>query len=144
MFKGIRYWFQKTFSALSGADVTAEQQGRYNALMGADPDKIVSAITAYNCGSLALLARIIEEYELRDDKMRTCSKKLRASVARCAYSILKREGYEKDERAERHAQVLRRFWSGIKATNRFKMDEMGGLSLLLKQMMEAESQRVWK
>jgi len=139
MFKQIRYWFQKAFSVLSGADVTAEQRGRYNALMGADPDKIVAAITAYNCGSLAWMARIIEEYELRDDKMRTCSKKLRASVARCDYTILKREGYEKDERAERHAGILSRFWSGVKATNRFKMDECGGFSLLLKQMMEAES-----
>lgn len=139
MLKGFRFWFQKSSSELGGADVTREQMGRFNALMGCDPDKIVSAITSYNCGNIALLARIIEEFELRDDKMRTCSKKLRASVARCDYSILKREGFENDNRAELHAQTLRRFWSGIKATSRFKMDERGGFSLLLKQMMEAES-----
>ena len=139
MIKGLRFWFQKSESELGGADVAKEQQSRYNALMGADPNTIVNAITAYNAGSIGMLARIIEEYELRDDKMRTCSKKLRASVSRCDYSILKREGYENDPRSERHAQILRRFWSGIKATNRFKMDECGGFSLLLKQMMEAES-----
>lgn len=134
-----RFWFQKSKSELDGAEVTAEQKSRYNALLGADPNKIINAITAYNAGSLGLMSRIIEEYELRDDKMRTCSKKLRASVARCDYTILKREGYEKDAKAERHVEVLRRFWSGIKATSRFKMDESGGFSLLLKQMMEAES-----
>ena len=139
MIKQLRYWWQKMASALSGATVAKEQQSRYNALMGADPNKIVAAITAYNAGSLAKLAMIIEEYELRDDKMRTCSKKLRASVARCDYSILLREGYEKDARAELHAGILRRFWSGIKATSRFKQDESGGFGLLIKQMMEAES-----
>ena len=150
MLKGFRFWFQKSGSELGGAEVEREQMGRFNALMGADPDKIVNAITAYNCGNIALMARIIEEYELRDDKMRTCSKKLRASVARCDYTILKREGFEEDKRAELHAQTLRRFWSGIKSTNRFKMDECGGFSLLLKQMMEAESlgftvhELVWK
>ena len=139
MLKEIRAWFRKSESALGAADVAKEQMARFNALMGADPNKIVNAITAYNAGNIAMMARIIEEYELRDDKMRTCSKKLRASVARCDYSILKREGFEKDKRAERHAEILKRFWSGIKATNRFKMDEQGGISLLLKQMMEAES-----
>ena len=139
MLKGIDKWIQKMRSVLGGADVAREQMSRFNALLGADPDKIINAITSYNCGNLALMARIIEEYELRDDKMRTCSKKLRASVARCDYAILKREGYEKDKRAALHEETLRRFWSGIKATNRFKMDERGGFSLLLKQMMEAES-----
>jgi hypothetical protein len=52
---------------------------------------------------------------------------------------LKREGYEDDKKAEKHAEVLRRFWSGIKVLNRFKMDECGGFALLLKHMMEAES-----
>lgn len=139
MFEGLKYWFQKSRSVMGGADVARELMGRYNALMGADPNKIVNAITSYNAGNIGLLARIIEEYELRDDKMRTCSKKLRASVARCDYTILKREGFEKDPKAEIHAQILRRFWSGITSTNRFKMDERGGISLLLKQMMEAES-----
>jgi len=137
--KTLQFWWQKVTSALSGADVAKEQQSRYNALLGADPKKVISAITAYNAGRLAELALIIEEYELRDDKMRTCSKKLRASVARCDYSILKRKGYEGDKRAELHAEILQRFWSGVKATSRFKQDECGGFALLVKQMMEAES-----
>lgn len=139
MWKGIKFWVAKLGSILSGEVVTGEQRSRYNILMGCDPDKIINAITAFNAGSLAMMARIVEEYELRDDKMRTCSKKLRASVARCDYSIVVREGFEKDKRASKHAQVLSRFWSGVKATNRFKMDECGGFALLLKQMMEAES-----
>lgn len=132
-------WLKKKSSALIAEIVSREQQARYNALFTADPQRVINAITAYECGSLAPLARIIEECELRDDKMKTCANKLRASVARCDYAILKREGYANDERAERHAQILRRFWSGVRATSRFRMDEMGGFNLLKKQMMKAES-----
>jgi len=135
----IRYWFQKSASYLGFDTVMREQQARYNALMNANPKRLIDAITAYNCGHIGELARIVEEYELRDDKMRTCSKKLRASVARCDYTISVREGFADDERAKRHVEVLTRFWSGVKATNRFKLDEVGGFNLLIKQMMEAES-----
>lgn len=137
--RAFHWWFKNGSSHLDAETVAREQQARFNALMHADPDRVVNAITAWNCGSLSMLARMIEEFELRDDKMRSCSKKLRASVARCDYSILKREGFEADERAEKHAQILRRFWSGIRTTNRFKLDECGGFSLLMKQMMESES-----
>lgn len=146
----IRYWFQKGGSYLGFDTVSREQQARYNALMNSNPKRLIDAITAYNCGNLGELARIVEEYELRDDKMRTCSKKLRASVARCDYTISVREGFANNERAKKHVEILTRFWSGVKATNRFKLDEVGGFNLLIKQMMEAESlgyavhEVVWK
>jgi len=136
---GWHWWFKSSSSHLDADTVEREQKMRFNALVNADPDAVVRAITSWNCGTLGLMARIIEEFELRDDKMRSCSKKLRASVARCDYSILKREGFENDPRAELHAKILRRFWSGIRVTSRFKLDEVGGFTLLMKQMMEAES-----
>jgi len=135
----ITHWFQKRISALGSAVVAREQQTRINALLGADPDVITRAITAFDCGTLAPLARLVEAYERRDDKMMTCSMKMKASVGRCDYSILPREGFEGDARASRHAEILKRFWSGIKTTSRFKMNERGGIGLLKKQMMNAQS-----
>lgn len=135
----LKYWFDKTLSVIGFETVAREQQAKYSALTNSDPKRLIDAITAYNCGRIGEMARIIEEYELRDDKMRTCSKKLRESVARCDYTISTREGYAKDERAKKHAEILTRFWSGVKATDRFKQDEVGGFRLLIKQMMEAES-----
>ena len=134
-----RHWFQKRASALDDARVRMEQMAQYNALFHLDPDRLVDAITSFNAGNLGQLARIIRDFEERDDKMATCAMKMRASVGRCDYSILVKEGFENDERAKRHAEILKRFWSTVNVTSRFNMNERGGLRLLKKQMMEAQS-----
>lgn len=144
------HWFQKRASELGADAVRVEQMGRFNALFHLDPDKIVDAVTQYKAGTLGPLARIIDDFEDRDDKMKACSMKMRASAARCDYSILVAEGYERDERAKRHQEILKRFWSTVRATDRFRMNERGGIRLLKKQMMEAQSfgyavhELVWK
>ena len=134
-----RHWFQKRASALDDARVRMEQMAQYNALFHLDPDRLVDAITSFNSGDLGQLARIIRDFEERDDKMATCAMKMRASVGRCDYSILIKEGFENDARAKRHAEILKRFWSTVNVTSRFNMNERGGLRLLKKQMMEAQS-----
>ena len=133
------FWFQKRTSALDDARVRLEQMSQYNALFHLDPDKIVGAITAYNSGNLAQLAHIIRDLEQHDDKMATCSMKMKASVGRCDWSVLVKDGFENDERAKRHAEILRRFWSTVNVTSRFNQNERGGIRLLKKQMMEAQS-----
>ncbi|MDO5320103.1 MAG: DUF935 family protein [bacterium] len=134
-----RHWFQKRTSALDDARVRMEQMAQYNALFHLDPDRLVDAITSFNAGDLGQLSRVIRDFEERDDKMATCAMKMRASVGRCDYSILVKEGFENDERAKRHAEILKRFWSTVNVTSRFNMNERGGLRLLKKQMMEAQS-----
>ena len=135
----LSHWFQKRTSALAAAEVAREQQSRYNALLGCDIDRMIAAVTSFNAGNLAPLAKVIEEYEMRDDKMKVCSMKMKASVGRCDYTILPREGFEDDPRTMRHIEILKRFWSGITATSRFNQNERGGIALLKKQMMDAQS-----
>lgn len=134
-----RYWFQKRESVLGSEHVRLEQMAKFNALYGCDPDKIVAAVTQFNAGTIAPLARIIEAFEQNDDKMKICSMKMKASAARCDYSIRLKEGYEDDARAKAHLETLQRFWSTIRVTNRFKMNETGGIRLLKKHMMDAQS-----
>lgn len=134
-----RYWFQKRESVLGSEHVRLEQMAKFNALYGCDPDKIVAAVTQFNAGTIAPLARIIEAFEQNDDKMKICSMKMKASAARCDYSIRLKEGYEDDARAKAHMDTLKRFWSTIRVTNRFKMNETGGIRLLKKHMMDAQS-----
>ena len=146
----IKHWFQKRESAISAVDVAREQMSRFNALLKSDPKDLTNAITSFDSGHLAPLARLIEEYERRDDKMKTCSMKMKASVGRCDYSVQKREGFEGDPRADRHAEILKRFWSTVRATSTFNRNETGGFNLLKKQMMDAQSygyavhELVWK
>ena len=134
-----RYWFEKRESVLGSEHVRLEQMTKFNALYGCDPDKIVAAVTQFNAGSIAPLARIIEAFEQNDDKMKICSMKMKASAARCDYSIRLKEGYEDDALAKAHMETLKRFWSTIRVTNRFKMNETGGIRLLKKHMMDAQS-----
>ena len=146
----IKHWFQKRESAISAVDVAREQMSRFNALLKSDPKDLTNAITSFDSGHLAPLARLIEEYERRDDKMKTCSMKMKASVGRCDYSVQKREGFDGDPRADRHAEILKRFWSTVRATSTFNRNETGGFNLLKKQMMDAQSygyavhELVWK
>ena len=145
-----RYWFQKRESVLGSEHVREEQMAKFNALYGCDPDKIVAAVTQFNAGTIAPLARIIEAFEQNDDKMKICSMKMKASAARCDYSIRLKEGFEDDARAKAHMETLKRFWSTIRVTNRFKMNETGGIRLLKKHMMDAQSfgyavhELIWK
>ena len=65
--------------------------------------------------------------------------KMRAAAARCDYQVMIREGFESDPRAQRHAGILKRFWSGISCTSAFKSNERGSFRLLKKQMMDGQS-----
>ena len=132
------HWFNRP-PALPAATVAMEQLQRSNALWGANPDRLAAAVTAYNAGSIAQLARIIDEYEQRDDTARSCVRKRDAAVARCEHTVLIEEGHEDDPRAQLHRDVLRRFWASIRCTSAFNRAQRGGIRLLKKQMMAALS-----
>ena len=135
----VRHWFQKRDSVIGTAQATLEQMMRFNALMRSDPQDIIYAIDNFNTGYLAPLARLIADYEERDDKMKVASMKMAAAVARCGWSVRPKKGYEEDKSAARQVEVLERFWSTIRVTSAFKRNERGGLNLLKEQMMAAQS-----
>ena len=136
---GIKHWFQKRESVIGVAQATLEQMMRFNALMRSDPKDIIKAIDDYNAGYLAPMARLVADYEQRDDKMRVSSIKMAAAVSRCGWSVRPKKGFEKDESAARQVEVLERFWSTVRVTSAFKRNERGGIALLQEQMMQAHS-----
>ena len=135
----VRHWFQKRDSVIGTVQATLEQMMRFNALMRSDPQDIIYAIDNFNTGYLAPLARLITDYEERDDKMKVASIKMASAVARCDWSVRAKKGYEKDAAAARQVEVLKRFWSTIRVTSAFKRNERGGMNLLKEQMMSAQS-----
>ena len=136
---GIRHWFEKRSAVLTVAETTLEQMTKFNALMRSDPEDIIRAIDEFNCGYLAPMARLIGEYEQRDDKMRVASIKMASAVSRCGWSVRPKKGFEDDADAARQVEVLERFWSTVRVTDAFKRNERGGLALLKEQMMSAQS-----
>lgn len=139
LFGGIRHWFQKRNSVIDTAQATIEQMTRFNALVRSDPKDIITAIDDFNMGYLAPLARLISDYEERDDKMRVSSIKMASAVSRCNWTVRPKKGFEEDKSAARQVEVLKRFWSTVRVTSAFKRNEHGGINLLKEQMMAAQS-----
>ena len=138
LFGNIIPWFKRG-PALNRQTVAMEQLMKGNALWGANPDTLVTAVTAYHAGNIAQLAKIVDAYERQDDVAATGRMKRDASVARCEHTVLIEEGHEDDPRAQLHRETLQRFWATIRCTSAFNRAERGGIRLLKKQMMGARS-----
>lgn len=136
-----RFFFQKRSPETDRAAAERELRGRGSPMRGLDPDRLASAIEGFRAGSLGPLSRIVEEFELRDDTMCSCAAKMRAAAARCPHQVLIREGVgDADrERAEAHRRALDRLWARARATDALSRNAKGGIRLLLKQMMDAQS-----
>lgn len=138
LFANIVPWFRRG-PALNRQTVAMEQLMKGNALWGANPDTLVTAVTAYHSGNIAQLAKIVDAYERQDDVAATGRMKRDASVARCEHTILIEEGHEDDPRAQLHRETLQRFWATVRCTSAFNRAERGGIRLLKKQMMSART-----
>ena len=136
-----RYFFQKREPRTDRGAAERELRSRMAPLRGLDPDRLASAIDGFRAGSLGPLARVVAEFETRDDTMSSCSRKMRAAAARCPHQVLLREGLGPGdrERAEAHRRALERLWAGVRATDALARNQRGGFRLLLKQMMDAQS-----
>ena len=134
-----RYWFQKRSGAFAAAGTELLNRMRYNALFALDPNVLVRHLVAFNSGDIAGLEHVIEEFENREDKMKIGAFKMSAAVASKPWEVRIARGEEDNERAKLHQEVLTRFWNRVEATDAFCRNRRGGLRLLVKQMMSAQS-----
>ena len=134
-----RYWFQKRSGAFAAAGTELLNRMRYNALFALDPNVLVRHLVAFNSGDIAGLEHVLEEFENREDKMKIGAFKMSAAVASKPWEVRIAKGEEDNERAKLHQEVLTRFWNRVEATDAFCRNRRGGLRLLVKQMMSAQS-----
>ena len=134
-----RFFFQKTSNDFDANEAFRRNQLRYNALRALDPDVLVRHLEAFSRGDICGLERVLEEFETRDDKMRIGAFKMSAAVASKPWEVRIRKGEEENPRAKLHKDVLTRFWNRVEATDAFCRNRRGGLRLLVKQMMGAQS-----
>ena len=134
-----RYWFQKRSGAFAAAGTEQLNRMRYNALFALDPNVLVRHLVAFNSGDIAGLEHVLEEFENREDKMKIGAFKMSAAVASKPWEVRIAKGEEDNERAKLHQEVLTRFWNRVEATDAFCRNRRGGLRLLVKQMMSAQS-----
>lgn len=134
-----RYWFQKRSSDFAIGKAEISNRMRYNSLYMLDPDVLVRHLSAFAAGDIAGLEHVIEDFENRDDKMKIGAFKMAAAVASKPWEVRIAKGEEDNERARLHKEVLTRFWNRIEVTDAFCRNRKGGVRLLVKQMMSAES-----
>ena len=134
-----RFFFQKATNDFDANEAFRRNQLRYNALRALDPDVLVRHLAAFERGDICGLERVIDEFEQREDKMRIGSFKMAAAVSSKPWKVRIRQGEEENPRAKLHQEHLTKFWNRIEATDAFCRNRKGGLRLLVKQMMSAQS-----
>lgn len=134
-----RFFFQKASTDFDANEAFRRNQTRYNALYALDPDVLVRHLAAFNRGDICGLERVLEEFEAREDKMRIGAFKMAAAVSSKPWEVRAVRGEEDNPRAKLHRDTLTRFWNRIEVTDAFCRNRKGGLRLLAKQMMEAQS-----
>ena len=134
-----RFFFEKRGNAFSAAETLRRNQLRYNALYALDPDVLVRHLTAFAQGDICGLERVLDEFETREDKMRIGAFKMFAAVSSKPWEVRINKGEENSERAKLHQRTLLRFWNRVEVTDMFRRNRKGGLRLLIRQMMSAQS-----
>ncbi|MBQ7189363.1 MAG: DUF935 family protein [Kiritimatiellae bacterium] len=134
-----RFFFQKRSNDFDADETLRRNQARYNALRALDPDVLVRHLEAFERGDICGLMRILEEFETREDKMRIGAFKMSAAVSSKPWEVRANKGEEDNPRAKLHRETLTRFWNRAEATDTFCRNRKGGIRLLVKQMMSAQS-----
>jgi hypothetical protein len=91
----------------------------------------------------------MQDIEEADDMLMCASNKRKGAIKRRGYEIIKDP--EADEAvANQHAECLKYFWSHVQATNAVDMNQVGGWSLFVEQLMDSVAKKyaihevIWK
>jgi hypothetical protein len=119
------------------------KQQQLDALVDLTPARLKQARRMFRAGRLRELALIMDQQEETDDVLQTVAPKAKASVARHGWEILTidTEDAPMATRAAEQKEVLEAFYNGLRVTSALDQDERGGVSLLLRQMMDAKGKK---
>ncbi|MHB9009194.1 MAG: phage portal protein family protein [Limisphaerales bacterium] len=132
-----------TAAQISFSLIAAEKRSRFNPLANLTPEKLTQFLDQFRAGHLRPLAQVIEAIEERDDVLATVVPKTKAAVARHGWEILTVDTLTESEASQalKQKEVLERFYNSLRATSAIDQDELGGVKLLLRQMMDAKGKR---
>jgi len=124
----------KTESMVSADVVQLALRSRFNPLRGLTPQMLSVYLDNFLLGFVGGAALVWEQIEKRDDVLRNVASKRKKALARH-----KRQSFQREQTAEAaaHAKALDEFYDNMTVVNALDQNETGGLSLLLRQMMDA-------
>ena len=109
---------------------------RHNPVRDLTPETLVSAMDAYFRGEVRRLSLIMERIEDVDDVLKVVASKAKKQPATRGWEII---AEDKGQEAQDHKEALENFYNRITVTNAIDTDQVGEVSLLLNQMMDAKS-----
>ncbi len=129
----------KTASALPLTRLQGlSRRGRFNPVRNLNADSLGRILDAFNAGRLQQAALLFDQIERRDDLLHVFIGKRKMAAARLDWEVLT---LDDSEEARAHADTLRAFYNNLTATHALDRNQSGGLSLLVKQMMDAIGKR---
>ena len=125
------------------AKITAERiqmsiRLRFNPIRGLTPELLAQYLDSFRLGFFRNAALTWDAMERRDSRLQTVAPKRKKSVARRGWEILT---VEDSPAAKAQQAKLEYFYNHLTATTALEPNEQGGLSLLLRQMMDAVGKR---
>jgi len=118
-------------------------RNRFNPLRSLTPEVLARQLDNFAVGYLREIAITWEAMERRDAMLRNVSLKRKKCVARNGWEILTVPNLSKEQEAAaaQHKAALEFFYNNLSCTSVLEQNERGGLSLLLRQMMDAVGKR---
>ncbi len=115
-------------------------QMRFNPVRLADATRLGTELDAFYLGYLTI-ARFWEAMLARDADLRTSFRKIGDAVEQLEYQIVKTENASgiDDSLAEKQVEVLQSFYKSISVTDVYKQDQLGGVGLLARQLLDARA-----
>lgn len=110
------------------------QRSRFNPIRSLTPQSLGRMLDAFQGGELRAAALLWDAIERRDDLLQGLVSKRKKSVARLDWEVLT---IEDTPEAHAHREVLVDFYNNVTTTHACDTHQQGGLSLLIKQMMDA-------
>ena len=113
-------------------------RARFNPIPSLTPHLLGNYLDAFRLGFFRNIALAWDAMERRDDKLAAVIPKRKKSVARHGWEILT---INNSAAALQQKAALEFFYNQLTATNALEENETGGLSLLIRQMMDAVGKR---
>src|SRR5579883_2958299 len=113
-------------------------RARFNPVPSLSPGLLAAYLEAFRLGFFRNIALAWDALERRDYKLQSVAPKRKKAVARHGWEILT---LEDSPAAQEQKQALEYFYNHLTATNVLEENETGGLSLLIRQMMDAVGKR---
>lgn len=123
---------------ITPARVQSSIRARFNPVRNLTPDSLARILDAFHAGELRSAALAWDAIERRDDTLQGLVAKRKKSVARLDWEIIP---LDDSPEATAHADALRYFYDNLTATSAVDHNSSGGLSLLIKQMMDATGKK---